>query len=74
MARFYADENFNLRVVEHLRKLGHDVLTVQEAGRTGQTDLQVLADATTDGRAVLDVRSRGLCPDAPPEPDSRWNC
>jgi hypothetical protein len=34
MARFYADEQFPFPVVELLRTLGHDVLTVQEAGKT----------------------------------------
>ena len=33
MARLYADENFPLPVVEELRQLGHDVLTIQESGR-----------------------------------------
>jgi hypothetical protein len=33
MARFYSDENFPLPVVEELRKLGHDVLTIHEAGQ-----------------------------------------
>jgi hypothetical protein len=32
MARLYSNENFPLPVVEKLRALGHDVLTVQEAG------------------------------------------
>jgi hypothetical protein len=36
MARFYADEQFPLPVVELLRNLGHDVLTVQEAGNANQ--------------------------------------
>jgi hypothetical protein len=36
MARLYADEDFPLPVVEELRRLGHDVRTVQEAGRAGQ--------------------------------------
>ena len=36
MARLYADEDFPLPVVEELRRLGHDVLTVQEAGRANQ--------------------------------------
>lgn len=55
MARIYADEDFNLRVVEELRRLGHDVLTVHEAGRGGQgiDDADVLAYAITLGRAVL---------------------
>jgi hypothetical protein len=53
MALLYADENFDAGVVVELRRLGHDVRTVQEAGRTGQTDPVVLSDATTEGRAVL---------------------
>jgi Domain of unknown function (DUF5615) len=35
MALLYGDENFDYPVVEHLRLLGHDVLTVQEAGKGG---------------------------------------
>ena len=53
MARLYADENFDYPVVVHLRQLDHDVLTVQEAGRAGAKDPEVLADATAAGRAVL---------------------
>jgi hypothetical protein len=33
----YADENFPLRVVEELRRLGHDVLTASEDGRANQS-------------------------------------
>lgn len=48
MARFYGDEQFPLRVVEYLRDLGHDVLTVQEAGNANLKipDDRVLAFAT----------------------------
>jgi hypothetical protein len=53
MAQLYAGEDFPGPVVELLRDLGHDVLTVQEAGRGGEDDDQVLADATAAGRAVL---------------------
>ena len=53
MASLYADEDFRYGVVEQLRRLGHNVLTVQEAGRSGSTDAQVLADAIASGRAVL---------------------
>ena len=55
MARLYADEDFPLPAVEELRRLGHDVRTVQEAGRAGQGigDADVLADAVADQRAVL---------------------
>jgi len=53
MALLYADEDFDYTVVERLRRMGHDVLTVQEAGRMGGSDTQVLADATAIQRAVL---------------------
>lgn len=36
-ARFYANENFPLPVVEELRRLGHDVLTIQETGHPDQS-------------------------------------
>jgi hypothetical protein len=44
MALLYADEDFHYGVVQRLRNLGHDVVTVQEAGRDGGNDPQVLAD------------------------------
>ena len=55
MSRLYANENFPFPVVEELRRLGHDVLTVSETGRANQqmSDLEVLEFAFTDGRAVL---------------------
>ena len=45
MARLYSDEDFSYPVVEELRRLGHDVLTAQEAGQgnLGVTDSAVLA-------------------------------
>ena len=52
-ARLYADEDFPWGAVQILRSLGHDVRTVQEAGRCGADDPALLADATADGRAVL---------------------
>jgi hypothetical protein len=36
VARFYANENFPLPVVVQLRRLGHDVLTTVEAGKSGR--------------------------------------
>jgi predicted nuclease of predicted toxin-antitoxin system len=55
MAQFYADEQFPLQVVKILRGLGHDVLTVQEAGNGGQgiPDEKVLAFAINQKRAIL---------------------
>ncbi len=58
MALLYADENFDYPVVEHLRLLGHDVVTVQEAGLAGGSDAQVLADAMAAGRAALTFNRR----------------
>lgn len=58
MASLYADENFKYDVVEHLRSHGHDVVTVQEAGRRGCGDDQVVADATAAKRAVLTFNRR----------------
>jgi predicted nuclease of predicted toxin-antitoxin system len=51
----YVDENFPLRVVEELRRLGHDVLTAFEDGRANQsiTDSDLLARAIANNRAVL---------------------
>jgi len=51
----YADENFPLRVVEELRRLGNDVLTAFEDGKANQsiTDLELLERATELGRTVL---------------------
>jgi hypothetical protein len=55
MASLYSNENFPLPVVEKLRKLGHDVLTIQEAGKSDQalSDGEVLAFAKRENRAVL---------------------
>ena len=53
MARLYADEHFPRQVVQKLRSLGHDILTVQEAGNAGLPDEDVLAFAISDNRAVL---------------------
>ncbi len=55
MGRIYSNENFPLPVVEKLRELGHDVLTVQEAGQSDQAlpDDHVLRFAIGQQRAVL---------------------
>jgi hypothetical protein len=60
VARFYANENFPLPVVTELRRLGHDVLTVQETGKAGQRfpDEEVLGLATADSRVVLTINRR----------------
>jgi uncharacterized protein DUF5615 len=60
VARLFADENFPLPVVEGLRRLGHDVVTMQEAGSAGQaeTDEAVLRLAIAGGRALLTLNRK----------------
>ena len=55
MLNLYADEQFPLPVVQLLRAFGHNVLTVQEAGKAGLgiPDPEVLAFAISNDRAVL---------------------
>jgi predicted nuclease of predicted toxin-antitoxin system len=57
MARLYADEHFPRIVSELLRTMGHDVLTVQEAGNAniGIPDENVLAFAVSNDRAVVTI-------------------
>jgi hypothetical protein len=60
VARLFGDENFPLPVVEELRRLGHDVVTIQDAGKAGQslTDKAVLDVACADDRAVLTLNRK----------------
>lgn len=60
MARLYANENFPLPVVQELRRLGHDALTVAETGKAGQktSDEEVLAFAISEARAVLTLNRK----------------
>ena len=60
MARLYSNENFPLPVVQELRNLGHDVLTVREAGNADLAipDDEVLAFATAEARVVLTLNRR----------------
>ncbi len=53
--KFYANENFDLQVVEYLRIHGFDVLTSLEAGNANQRipDDAVLQFATSKNRALL---------------------
>jgi hypothetical protein len=57
MARLYADENFPLPVVEALRRLGHDILTIYEDGKANQRyrDEAVFHDATSYRRTILTI-------------------
>lgn len=58
--RLYADENFPLLVVEELRRLGHEVLTMYEDGKANQSipDDEVLTLATEGRRALLNTNRR----------------
>jgi hypothetical protein len=60
MARLYANENFPLPVVEELRRLGHNILTMQEAGQADQSmpDEAVLTFAKIEGRALLSLNRK----------------
>jgi Domain of unknown function (DUF5615) len=60
MASLYSNENFPLPVVEKLRELGHDVLTIQESGKSDQAlpDAEVLAFAKRENRTVLTLNRR----------------
>lgn len=60
MARLYTNENFPRIAAEELRRLGHDVLTVQEAGNAGLavSDEQVLAFAGDQQRAVITLNRK----------------
>ncbi len=60
MARFYSNENFPQLAVKELRRLGHDILTVLEAGRANQSipDEEVLAFAKSHNRAILTLNRK----------------
>ena len=60
MARFYSNENFPLPVAEQLRRLGHDLLTIQETGQANRSlsDYEVLAFAAKEQRAVLTINRK----------------
>lgn len=60
MANFYSNENFPLPVVDQLRKLGHDVLTIQETGKANHamSDEDVLTFAFLQGRILLTLNRK----------------
>jgi hypothetical protein len=60
MPGLYSDENFPLQVVEELRRLSFDVLTMYEDGKANQslTDEEVLSIASEKGRALLTANRR----------------
>lgn len=60
MTRLYANENFPLPAVEELRRLGHDVLTIQETGKADRStpDEEVLAFSKADDRILLTLNRK----------------
>ena len=60
MARLYADEQFPRVVVELLRLMIHNILTVQAAGKDNpkNPDEEVLAFTVSENRAVLTQNRR----------------
>jgi hypothetical protein len=60
VARLFADENFPFPVVEALRRMGHDVVTVADAGKAGQalTDKAILQLAGASQGAVVTLNRR----------------
>ena len=60
MAWLYADENVPLPVVEELRRLGHDVLTIFEDGKANRRypEASVLQDAIALGRVLVTLNRR----------------
>ncbi|HUR68671.1 MAG TPA: DUF5615 family PIN-like protein [Candidatus Thermoplasmatota archaeon] len=53
IARLFANENIPRSLVLRLRQLGHDVLTVHEAGMTGAVDVAIVERAASEKRTIL---------------------
>lgn len=60
MAHLYTDENFPFPTVDALRHLGHDVLTLAEAGYANQAvpDREVLALASAASRILVTLNRK----------------
>lgn len=52
-ARLYLDEDMDVLIAELLRVREHDVITVRDAGRTGLSDPDQLAFATSERRTMV---------------------
>jgi len=53
MIKLYLDEDVPEAVAMGLELRGYDVLTVREAGRKGQSDIQQLRFSAAEGRAII---------------------
>jgi len=60
MAKLYANENFPIAVVRELLRLGHDIVTTHDVGksRQGIDDDAVLRYAIESGRCVITLNRR----------------
>ncbi|MEZ4527376.1 MAG: DUF5615 family PIN-like protein [Desulfobacterales bacterium] len=60
MHLLYSNENFPFPVIRELRKLGHDILTIQETGMAGNAmpDEAVLSFAAENGRILLTMNRK----------------
>jgi hypothetical protein len=60
VADLYTNENFPFPAADELRRLGHDVMTVQESGHGGQSiaDDEVLRFATRQRRVLVTLNRR----------------
>jgi len=68
--KFYLDEHIPKAVVEGLRRHGIDVLTVQDAGRVGDSDRKQLAFAAMKRRVLVTFDDDFLALDAAGAPHS----
>ena len=55
--KFYLDEHIHSAGAEGLRRRGVNVLTVQEAGKTGVSDREQLGFALTENRVMVTMDS-----------------
>lgn len=51
--KFLADENIFPNVINHLRKLGHDVKGIVESGLSQATDDKIIEIATKEKRTII---------------------
>lgn len=62
MAKILADEHFPVRILDRLRRLGHDVTTVRNYDENkagdGKSDEEVLRIAALEERAVLTMNKK----------------
>jgi len=53
--KFLANENLFEPIIEYLKVLGHDVLSIREAGLSGITDDEVYKLACKDNRVIITI-------------------